>query len=61
MWVQGVGVALFAGLTWFWHDTAMQVARMLLITVGFILAATVVWFFAWNRRADAASPQGGQS
>jgi len=61
MWVQGAGVALFAGLAWLWHDTAMQVARMLLLSVGFILAATLVWFFTRNRRGRAVHPQGEQS
>ena len=54
MWVQGLGVALFAGLVFFRHDSAMQVAQMLLACVMFILAATLAWFFLKVRRAQAA-------
>jgi len=54
MWVQGLGVALFAGLVYFRHDSAMQVAQMLLACVVFILAATLAWFFVKVRRAQAA-------
>lgn len=54
MWVQGFGVALFAGLVYFQHDSAMQVAWMLLACVVFILAATLAWFFLKVRRAQPA-------
>lgn len=54
MWVQGLGVALFAGLVYFQHDSAMQVAQMLLACVVFILAATLAWFFLKVRRAQPA-------
>lgn len=52
MWVQGLGVALFAGLVYFRHESAMQVAQMLLACVVFILAATLAWFFLRVRRAQ---------
>lgn len=54
MWVQGLGVALFAGLVYFRHESAMQVAQMLLACVVFILAATLAWFFLKVRRAQPA-------
>jgi len=54
MWVQGLGVALFAGLVYFRHESAMQVAQMLLACVVFILAATLAWFFVRVRRARPA-------
>lgn len=54
MWVQGLGVALFTGLVYFRHDSAMQVAQMLLACVVFILAATLAWFFLKVRRAQPA-------
>jgi O-antigen/teichoic acid export membrane protein len=54
MWVQGLGVALFAGLVYFRHESAMQVAQMLLACVVFILAATLAWFFLKVRRSQAA-------
>nr|WP_279343468.1 oligosaccharide flippase family protein [Fundidesulfovibrio terrae] len=54
MWVQGLGVALFAGLVAFKHESAMQVAEMLLGSVVFILLATLAWFFLKVRRAKAA-------
>ncbi|KAF0235164.1 MAG: hypothetical protein FD177_323 [Desulfovibrionaceae bacterium] len=54
MWVQGLGVALFAGLVFFRHENAMQVAQMLLACVVFILAATLAWFFLKVRRSQAA-------
>jgi len=54
MWVQGLGVALFAGLVYFRHESAMQVAQMLLACVVFILAATLAWFFVTMRRARPA-------
>lgn len=50
MWVQGVGVALFAVLVSLFHQSAAQVANMLLISVVFILAATLAWFFLKTRR-----------
>lgn len=55
MWVQGVGVALFATMVVVKHDSAMQVAYMLLASVVFILAATLAWFFLKVRRANAAA------
>lgn len=54
MWVQGLGVALFAGLVYFRHESAMQVAQMLLACVVFILAATLAWFFLKVRHARPA-------
>jgi len=54
MWVQGLGVVLFAGMVAFRHDNAMQVAEMLLGSVLFILVATLAWFFLKVRRAKAA-------
>lgn len=53
MWVQGLGVALFAELVYFRHESAVQVAQMLLACV-FILAATLAWFFIKVRRAQPA-------
>ncbi|GAB6037238.1 oligosaccharide flippase family protein [Fundidesulfovibrio butyratiphilus] len=57
MWVQGLGVALFAGLVSAYHTSAMQVAEMLLASLAFILAATSLWFLWWRvarrRRAGA--------
>jgi len=53
MWVQGIGVALFAALVVYKHDSAMQVAGFLLVTVFFILAATLAWFLLKVRRAKA--------
>lgn len=54
MWVQGLGVALFAGMVAFKHDSAMQVAEMLLASVVCILVATLAWFFLNVRRAKSA-------
>ncbi|GFK94663.1 hypothetical protein NNJEOMEG_02510 [Fundidesulfovibrio magnetotacticus] len=59
MWVQGTGVALFALLAWLNHATAMDVARMLLYSVSFILVATTAWFLLTSRRKD--HPQGGHA
>lgn len=53
MWVQGLGVALFAVLVGLRHDSAMQVADMLLASMVAILAATLAWFIWINRRERA--------
>jgi len=55
MWVQGLGVALFAALVVYRHESAIQVAHSLLASVCLILAATLAWFFLKARRAQAAT------
>lgn len=54
MWVQGVGVALFAMLVYFNHASATEVANMLLYSIVFILLSTLGWFFWKERVRDMA-------
>lgn len=49
MWVQGLGVGLFALLVYLNHDSAAVVAKMLLYSISLILAATLAWFFRKKR------------
>ncbi|MFP5240176.1 MAG: polysaccharide biosynthesis protein [Acidobacteriota bacterium] len=54
MWLQGAGVALFAALALLYHESAMQVARMLLISMAFILASTLAWYGLKSRKPRPA-------
>ena len=55
MWLQGLGVALFAGLALLYHESAMQVARMLLVSMAFILVSTLVWYVLKSRKPRPAA------
>lgn len=54
MWVQGVGVGVFATLVYYNHATAGEVAHMLLYSIVFILLATLGWFFRTTRGRQCA-------
>ena len=57
MWVQGIGVALFATLAVLYHESAMQVAVMLLVSMVFILVSTLCWHALVSRRARRAAQE----
>jgi O-antigen/teichoic acid export membrane protein len=55
MWMQSLGVVLFAALVVYKHDSAIQVAYFLLAAVTLILAATMAWFLLKTHRSQAAA------
>ena len=45
LWPLVTGVAMMLGLIFFFHDTAATIAKMVLVSIGVILAGTLAWYF----------------